>query len=407
MTEATLIYRGPADTPDESASPDAVTRRSFLRYLGLGTASLLVLADGALAYRSYDQGVFGAGRGPAFDALDTWKNASGVEALVAAAVLAASAHNTQPWIFAVRDDHIDLYADRSRTTGANDALLREFHVSLGCALENLVIEARAQGYLPTVNLAPGADADLVASVELGFGSPQEDELRDAIGTRRSNRSVYKSVPLPEGTLAAMESVLDDTLTPARLVWLTEPDEMTSFSDLLVEATAAHNDDEEQSMDSYAWWRGSWDEVQEHKDGLSLNGVGLPPLVRTIGKLLPNPSREDSDVTFLERTRLQADSAAAFGVITVDDPYALHEQLAGGRLLQRLHLWAAAHDLGFQHMNQITERIDRDLQLGRPSPFAEPLARLVGDTSALVAFRIGTPTVAALPSPRRELSEVMA
>jgi hypothetical protein len=183
--------------------------------------------------------------------------------------------------------------------------------------------------------------------------------------------------------------------------------MARFSDLLVEATAAHNDDEEQSKDSYAWWRGSWDEVQEHQDGLNLNGVGLPPLVRTLGKLLPNPSREDSDVTFLERTRLQADSAAAFGVIAVEDPYSLPQQLVGGRLLQRLHLSAAAHDLGFQHMNQITERIDRDLQLGRPSPFTEPLARLVGETPALVAFRIGTPTVAALPSPRRQLSEVMA
>jgi hypothetical protein len=258
-----------------------------------------------------------------------------------------------------------------------------------------------------VVLAPDGDANLAASVELSPGSPQGDELREAIGTRRSNRSVYTDDPLPEGTLAAMESVVEDTVTPARLVWLTEPDEMTNFSDLLVEATAAHNDDDEQSMDSYAWWRGSWDEVQEHKDGLSLNGVGLPPLVWTIGKLLPNPSREDSDVTFLERTRLQADSAAAFGVIAVDDPYALPEQLAGGRLLQRLHLWAAAHDLGFQHMNQITERIDRDLQLGRLSPFAEPLARLVGETPALVAFRIGTPTVAALPSPRRQLSEVMA
>ena len=399
------------ESPDSSTigvvPPDGLTRRSFLRYLGLGTASLLVVADGVLAYRSYDQGVFGSTRGPAFDALEAWKDASGLEVLVAAAVLAASAHNTQPWIFAIGDNRIDLYADRARTTGANDPLLREFHVSLGCALENLVIEARAQGYQPQVILDPGGDADLVAYVQLASGIPEADELHQAIGTRRSNRSVYTQDPLPEGTIAAMQSVVDETVTPARLIWLTEPAERAAFSDLLVEATAAHNDDEEQSKGSYAWWRGSWDEVQEHRDGLNLNGVGLPPLVRTIGKLLPNPSREDSDVTFLERTRLQADSAAAFGVVTVEDPYSLREQLAGGRLLQRLHLWAATHDLGFQHMNQITERIDRDLQLGNPSPFTEPLSRLVGETPALVAFRIGTPTVAALPSPRRQVSEVMA
>lgn len=405
MTTATHIDVGEPNI--RVISPDGVTRRSFLRYLGLGTASLLVLADGVLAYRSYDQGVLGVSRGPAFDALATWKSASGVEAMVAAAVLAASAHNTQPWIFAVGDDRIDLYADPTRTTGANDALLREFHISLGCALENLAIEAGAQGYQPIVTLDPGGDADLVASVELRAGNRKMDGLHESIGIRRSNRSVYTADPLPEGTIDAMEAVVDETVAPARLVWLTEPKERATFSDLLVEATAAHNADEEQSKDSYAWWRGSWDEVQEHRDGLNLNGVGLPPLVRTIGKLLPNTSREDSDATFLERTRLQADSAAAFGVVVVDDPHALPEQLAGGRLLQRLHLWAAAHDLGFQHMNQITERIDRDLQLGTRSPFSEPLTRLVGESPALGAFRIGTPTVAALPSPRRQVSEVMA
>jgi nitroreductase len=405
MSTATHIEAG---EPNISLiSPDGVTRRSFLRYLGLGTASLLVAADGVLAYRTYDQGVFGPARGPAFEALDTWRNGSGVEAMVAAAVLAASAHNTQPWVFAVGDEGIDLYADRTRTTGANDPLLREFNVSLGCALENLTIEARAQGYQPIVTLDPGGDADLVASVELRAGNREVDELHAAIGTRRSNRSIYTADPLPDGTIGAMEAVVDETVAPARLVWLTGPDERAAFSDLLVEATASHNADEEQSKDSYAWWRGSWDEVQEHRDGLNLNGVGLPPLVRTIGKLLPNTSREDSDATFLERTRLQADSAAAFGVVVVDDPHALPEQLAGGRLLQRLHLWAAAHNLGFQHMNQITERIDRDLQLGRPNPFTEPLARLVGRAPALAAFRIGTPTVAALPSPRRQVSEVLA
>ncbi|HZD23024.1 MAG TPA: hypothetical protein VE569_06430 [Acidimicrobiia bacterium] len=109
---------------------------------------------------------------------------------------------------------------------------------------------------------------------------------------------------------------------------------------------------------------------------------------------------------MERTRLQADPAAAFGIVTVDDPYALSAQLAGGRLLQRLHLWSAAHDLGFQHMNQVTERIDRDRQQDRPSPFTEPMSSLVGDGEVLGVFRIGTPTVAASPSPRRPVEEVL-
>jgi hypothetical protein len=57
------------------------------------------------------------------------------------------------------------------------------------------------------------------------------------------------------------------------------------------------------------------------------------------------------------------------------------------------------------MNQITERIDRDRQLGRDALFEAPLADLVGD-GALVAFRVGTPTVPGVSSPRRPALEVL-
>ena len=58
------------------------------------------------------------------------------------------------------------------------------------------------------------------------------------------------------------------------------------------------------------------------------------------------------------------------------------------------------------MNQVTERIDRDHQLGRTSPFEAPLQALAGSPTVLSAFRVGTPTVASLPSPRRSIQEVL-
>lgn len=94
-----------------------VGRRGFLASAALGTATLLVAGDGLLAYRAYDQGVFAAGRGPAFDAVADWRSYEGPVGAVAAAVLAASAHNTQPWMFAVSEDRIDVFADRLRATG--------------------------------------------------------------------------------------------------------------------------------------------------------------------------------------------------------------------------------------------------------------------------------------------------
>ncbi len=392
----------PPAPPASTADQLPVSRRGFLQRLGLGAATVFVVADGVVAYRAWDQGVLSEGKGPAFEALADWQSFEGPEAAVAAAVLAASAHNTQPWAFAISGDQVDVFADRTRTTGANDALLREFHVSLGCAIENLVLAAEANGYATAVALDPGTSPDLVATVNLSAGTPVASDLYEAIAKRRSNRSQFTNDPMPS---SAMESMRLLAVSGTDLVWLTDPTDRAGFADLLVDATRAHIGDEEQSKASFEWWRNDRDQIEDHKDGLNIDGVGLPPIVRTLGKILPGVSREAADATFLDATRKQADTAAAFGIITVDDPSSLQQQLTGGRLLQRLHLWAAANDLGFQHMNQITERIDRDRQLRNTQTFEQPLADLAG-ARTLAAFRVGTPTVDSMASPRRPVSEVL-
>ena len=393
------------DAEPAPAPRQGLSRRSFLRRVGIGAATAFVIVDAGLAYRAYDQGVFSEGRGPAFVPLRAWPELGGPEAIVGAAILAANAHNSQPWAFGIRPDRIDVYADRARSTGANDPLFRELDASLGCALENMVVAAGANAYTPRVTLDPHGGSDLVATVHLAPGSVVRDRLLEAIAVRRSNRSEYTAQPVAEASLVSMGSLADDAVAPAGLHWLTGDVDRRGFADLLVEATRAHNADEEQSQDSFAWWRSSWDDVQAHRDGLNIDGVGLPPMIRTLGKILPPSDRAAADATFLDRTRVQAASAAAFGLVLVDDPGNLRDRLMGGRLLQRTHLWAAANGLAFQHMNQVTERIDRDHELGRSSPFEAPLEALAGSRPVLAAFRVGTPTVPSLPSPRRSLTEV--
>ena len=81
-------------------------------------------------------------------------------ALVAAAVLAANPHDTQPWLFRVADNSIEVYADASRNLGAMDPFLREMHLGLGCAIENMTLAAAPNGYSVHVEIAPGALTDI-------------------------------------------------------------------------------------------------------------------------------------------------------------------------------------------------------------------------------------------------------
>ena len=84
------------------------------------------------------------------------------------------------------------------------------------------------------------------------------------------------------------------------------------------------------------------------------------------------------------------------------------RLRGGRLWQRMHLWATTKRLAMQPLNQMSERADRELQLGIEPRFGTALKELVADAGwqALMPLRIGYPTVEAKPSPRRDLKSVL-
>jgi nitroreductase len=391
-------------TPPPATAP---TRRSVLRALGAGGAVLAVAGFGGLSYRVYDTAVLAPFRGDAHAPWREWRKTPGPLGAVAAAVLAASPHNTQPWTFALSDDAIDLFVDPSRGTGAVDPLRREQFVGLGCALENLVRAAAVRGLGPAVTLMPdGPGADRVAHVDLTGGTPARDPLYDAIGDRHTNRGPYADRAVPPDVLA---SLVDPTGPPGPTVhWITETEPRAALGQLLVDAAAALIADDEQSRDSFVWFRGHDDDVQAHRDGLVLDGQGLSPLVLGVAKLLPPSSRADGDRFWLDQTRtVHTATAAGYGVVTAPNPDDRSTQLEAGRLLQRVHLAATTRGVALQHMNQITERIDREATTSATPTFAPRFAVLLpaGETP-LLTFRVGYPERDAVPTPRRGVADVL-
>ncbi len=62
--------------------------------------------------------------------------------LVRYATLAASSHNTQPWIFKLEPNQIQVLPDLSRRCPAVDPDDHHLYASLGCATENLLLATR-------------------------------------------------------------------------------------------------------------------------------------------------------------------------------------------------------------------------------------------------------------------------
>ena len=84
------------------------------------------------------------------DQVWTLKESDPKREMIHSATLAANGHNTQPWKFAIQENAIEIHPDYSRELKVVDPDHRELWISLGCALENLLVAARANGFAPVV-----------------------------------------------------------------------------------------------------------------------------------------------------------------------------------------------------------------------------------------------------------------
>ena len=73
--------------------------------------------------------------------------------MIEQAVKAPSGHNTQPWLFRLNENEIQILPNFDKSLPAVDPDNRELFISLGCAAENLCIAASQKGYDTDLNIS--------------------------------------------------------------------------------------------------------------------------------------------------------------------------------------------------------------------------------------------------------------
>ncbi|HLM82509.1 MAG TPA: hypothetical protein VK302_18030 [Terriglobales bacterium] len=395
-------------------------RRSFLQ--GAGVVTVVVVGGGV--WRAYDQGVFSVGEGAAYEPWKDWRrkdwrsgSGDGVLGLVRAAILAASPHNTQPWLFKVTNSYIELYIDTKRNVGALDPYLREEHIGMGCALENLMLTAAANGYAGTVTLLPGKlgpipaepKPELLARVDLAAGRPEESALYEAIPRRHTNRSAYHpQKPIPPEFVDTLSRAASDDADVKLFLFTAEADRKK-----LVDIISAANDEiyaePEVKRGSGPWFRNHWSDVQKYRDGLTIDAFGQPPIATAMAKTMP--------VWMLRRLASRGEkdgysklmlSAPLMGIIAVHDRYDREHCLRAGRTWQRAHLLATTRGVAGRPCNEAVEMIDHEKALGKHPRHTSLLADLMGDAAwqPTFVFYMGYPTLTGRASPRRSIADVV-
>jgi nitroreductase len=370
---------------------------------------VVVVVSGGIVYRGRQTGLFRAGKGAPYEPWQRFRDAAerGPLALVAAAILAANPHNTQPWKFRVTADRIDVFADRSRHLGHMDPFLREMHLGLGCALENLVQASGAFGYRAEVSLLPTSDPDHVARVDLVAIPVQRSPLHAWIAERHTDRGPYDPTRAVGAPLLA--SWRGERASGVRLLLFPrESDQGKLFLNETIRATEQIVGDSAMLHDSARWFRNTPAQIEAHPDGPSVLTAGLSRTIETLAILGPELSAEVGHGQWLAATReVHCRTAQGFGTLCVPARRDLRANLEAGRLWQRLHLMGAEHGVSMQPMNQLPEMVDRARELGVPkaAPVVDHLAARPG-AEVTFCFRYGYGLGQPRPSARRSLGDVL-
>jgi hypothetical protein len=307
------------------------------------------------------------------------------------AVLAPSAHNSQPWFFAVRPDAIDVYADRTRALPVVDPQDRELTIGCGAALGTLEVALTRFGLRhETRTLPEGAHVDHVARVHVtSTGAPlSDDPLFDAITKRHTNRTSYREDPVAREIAISLETeALDDE------VWFAlvhDLDTRLAVADLVEEGDRDQMQDSSFRRELASWMHPNRSRA---RDGMPGYAYALNDALSSITPLVVRTFDVGEQQAATDRAL--ALKSPLLGVIGTKDD-SPRSWVRSGRTLARVLLRATASGLSASFLNQPIEVSELRGRL------ATSLGRS-GYPQLLLRMGVAEP---ARPTPRRSLEEVL-
>jgi len=351
-----------------------LSRRDFLKIIGSAAA---VTIGGQVLYScspwlNYDEQAGQQSR--------VFQNSTSDQTLemIRYATMASNGHNTQPWKFAVRDSAIEIHPDYTRRLPVVDPNDRELWISLGCALENFLIAARAAGYAAEVTYPDQAD---FIHVQLTADTPQGSPLFDAIPLRQNTRSAYDGRLIKNEDLDQLQALqLEPGVT---LQFATNPKAMETILEYVNLGNLAQYADTAFVDELIEWLRFNKREALSSLDGLYSACSGNPQVPRFIGRMFVAGTKPQQQAD-ADAAKFRTSPVAVVVASGSDDKVSW---VRAGQVYERLALMMTTLDIKSAFLNQPIEvstlrgQFQNAIGLGSSLPqllvrfgYAEPMPR---------------------------------
>jgi hypothetical protein len=310
--------------------------------------------------------------------------------LVRYATLAASSHNTQCWKFKLQPQSITIVPDLTRRCPAVDPDDHHLFSSLGCAAENLVQAAAANGLLAQVRF----DSVGEGAVRIAFDAAPatRSPLFEAIPQRQCTRAEYDGKPVSAEDLKLLEQA--GSGNGVRVLLLTDKPKMESVLEYVVQGNTAQMNDKAFVAELKAWIRFTETEARTRGDGLFAGASGNPIMPHALASVM-------FDTFFTagaENKKYTKHIRSSAGIVVfVSEANNKQHWVEAGRCYERFALQATALGIRNAFLNQPVE-------VGSLRPqFASFLG--IGQQRPDLVVRFGRGRVMP-PSPRRPLEAVI-
>ena len=268
--------------------------------------------------------------------------------MVACATKAPSGHNTQPWLFAIRDGEITIRPNFEKRLPVVDTDDRELFISLGCAAENLCIAASKLHYLS--ELAVADDGSIAIRLERSE-TLVADSLFDHIDRRQTNRSIYSGKEIPEDTLSHILRDFEKYQSHHIHAWPRTSQAFGMLAQYVADGNTVQMNDAAFKAELLSWIRFNRSHAERTGDGLSYAVLEAPSLPAWISRPIVRAMLNSKKQNTSDGQKIHSSSHL---VLLTSQENTQPAWIETGRILQRLLLHLTQAGLAHAYLNQPCE-----------------------------------------------------
>jgi len=281
-----------------------------------------------------------------------------LEFLLGYAILAPSGYNSQPWKFRIDENKIEIYSDFAKKRRVIDPGNREIYVSVGAALENLLIVAKYFGFETKTKVIKitGEDKklDLVATVEFQDKKSKDESLNkkmfEAIRKRQTNRRPFEKLSKDTKKLEKrIKDLIEDREIEVRL--FDEENIKKKIGSLMAQASLYWYSKENFRKELLSWLRddtetkninGLWQKYYGRKDRMGVLNFAEEKAMKDEMMVVESPilmiisSKKDNKENWIKT----------------------------GRNLEKILLYLTSEDISHAYFNSIVESDKQRIELGK-------------------------------------------